>query len=70
VGGNGKPTGRGGGANVERALVNLLQGGVTGGWILDWILQKYDEVARTGFLNGKTLGSCEQRNEPTGCTKC
>jgi len=62
--------GGGGGTNVERALVNHLQGRVTDGRILNWILQKYDEVARTGFLNGKTLGSCEQRNEPTGCTKC
>jgi len=61
----------GGGTNAERVLVNHLEvRGTDGRIILKWILQKYDEVARTGFLNGKKSGSCEQGNEPTGCTKC
>jgi hypothetical protein len=43
-----------GGTNAERVLVNLLEGrGRDGRIVLKWILQKYDDVARTGFLNGK-----------------
>ena len=47
---------RGGGTNAERVLVNHLEGrGRDGRIILKRILQKYDEVARTGFLNGKNV---------------
>jgi hypothetical protein len=45
-----------GGTNAERVFVNHLEGrGTDGRIVLKWILQKYDEVARTGFLNGKNV---------------